>query len=66
MDLMRTTCEECGNRLTLTTVDSDGVLIGDECKCGYYVTRYLPGQEPDFKEMGRQFLDNLYQNRQGS
>lgn len=43
---MKTTCEECGNVLTLTIVDGDGVLIGDECVCGYYVTRYLPGQTP--------------------
>ena len=42
---MVTTCEECGRRLTLNTVDSDGVLIGAECLCGYYVTRYMPGQE---------------------
>lgn len=41
-----TRCEECGESLTLTLVDSDGVLIGDECPCGYYVTRYLPGQSP--------------------
>jgi predicted nucleic acid-binding Zn ribbon protein len=42
-----TTCEECGTRLKLTTIDADGVLIGDECpSCGYYVTRYMPGQEP--------------------
>jgi rRNA maturation endonuclease Nob1 len=42
-----TTCEECGTRLKLTTIDGDGVLIGDECpSCGYYVTRYMPGQEP--------------------
>lgn len=39
-----TTCEECGRFVRLT--DSDGVLIGAECKCGYYVTRYLPGEEP--------------------
>lgn len=43
---MRTTCEDCGTRLTLTTIDHDGTLIGDECHCGYYVTRYLPGQAP--------------------
>lgn len=43
----RVTCEECGTRFTITTVDADGVLIGDECPgCGYYVTRYMPGQEP--------------------
>jgi hypothetical protein len=42
----RAICEECGSTLSLTTVDADGVLIGDECECGYYVTRYLPGQEP--------------------
>lgn len=44
---MVTTCEECGRRLTLNTYDADGVLVGDECACGYYVTRYLPGQAPD-------------------
>lgn len=43
---MRTTCEECQTRLTLNTVDADGVLIGDECPCGYYVTRYQIGMEP--------------------
>lgn len=43
---MDTTCEECGESLTLTTVDGDGVLIGDECECGEYVTRYMPGQAP--------------------
>jgi uncharacterized paraquat-inducible protein A len=43
----KTTCEECGTAVTLTTIDADGVLIGDECpKCGYYITRYMPGQEP--------------------
>lgn len=43
----RTTCEECGTRVTLDTVDADGDLIGGECsKCGYYVTRYMPGREP--------------------
>jgi hypothetical protein len=42
-----TTCEECGNKVTLDTEDADGVLIGGECgSCGYYVTRYMPGQEP--------------------
>jgi hypothetical protein len=43
----RTTCDECLTPLTLTTIDGDGVLIGDEWpECGYYVTRYMPGQEP--------------------
>lgn len=43
----RTTCDACGRVIRLTTVDADGVLIGDECVCGYYVTRcYMPGQEP--------------------
>lgn len=43
----RATCDECHRALYLTTVDNDGVLIGDECPgCGYYVTRYMPGQEP--------------------
>lgn len=44
---MKTTCEECGAKVVLTIEDADGVLIGGDCpKCGYYVTRYLPGQEP--------------------
>jgi hypothetical protein len=42
----RTVCEECGSKIVLDIVDGDGVLIGAECVCGYYVTRYLPGQEP--------------------
>lgn len=41
-----TECEECGRRIVLDTVDADGVLIGAECPCGYYVTRYMPGQRP--------------------
>jgi len=45
-DGMKTTCEYCDEELLLTTVDDDGVLIGDECRCGEYVTRYMPGQEP--------------------
>lgn len=45
--IMRSSCDDCDAPVTLTTVDSDGVLIGDECsRCGYYVTRYMPGQEP--------------------
>lgn len=44
---MRATCEECGARLTLDKMDADGVLVGTECECGYYVTRYMPGQEPE-------------------
>lgn len=43
---MRTTCDSCGTTLTLSIYDADGVLVGDECRCGEYVTRYLPGQEP--------------------
>lgn len=43
---MKASCEECHRTFYLTTVDSDGVLIGDECSCGYYVTRYIPNQEP--------------------
>lgn len=43
---MRTECEDCGRTLTLGIVDPDGVLIGAECVCGYYVTRYMPGMEP--------------------
>lgn len=47
MNGKRVECEECGHRFTVYTVDSDGVLIGDECpKCGYYVTRYMPGMRP--------------------
>ena len=43
----RVVCEECGHKFLIGTVDGDGVLIGDECpKCGYYVTRYMPGMEP--------------------
>jgi len=43
----RVTCDECGHHFIIGTVDADGVLIGDPCpKCGYYVTRYMPGQEP--------------------
>ncbi len=37
---MRTECEYCGRKITLDTYDSDGVLIGAECVCGEYVTRY--------------------------
>lgn len=45
--MKRTTCDECGARVTLDTVDADGVFIGGECpECGDYVTRYMPGQEP--------------------
>lgn len=43
---MKTTCDECQRTLVLDIEDADGVLIGAECKCGYYVTRYLPGQRP--------------------
>ena len=40
-------CDECQNPVHLDTVDADGVLIGGECtNCLYYVTRYMPGQEP--------------------
>lgn len=43
-----TICEECGYRVIPDTIDADGVLIGVECdNCGYYVTRYIPGQEPE-------------------
>ena len=44
---MRTTCEECGEKVTLDVVDSDGILIGAESACGYYVTRYMPDQNPN-------------------
>lgn len=44
--IRRTVCEECGSRVVLDTVDADGTLIGAECKCGYYVTRYMPGKSP--------------------
>lgn len=43
---MKASCEECGRTFYLATIDADGVLIGDECVCGYYVTRYMPNQEP--------------------
>lgn len=43
---MRTTCEECGRTVTLDQIDPDQVLIGGECACGYYVTRYMPGMNP--------------------
>jgi hypothetical protein len=39
----RTSCEECGSRVTLDTQDGPDPLdlIGGECpNCGYYVTRY--------------------------
>lgn len=45
-EFWRTICENCSRRIVLTTVDNDGVLVGDECVCGQYVTRYMPGQEP--------------------
>jgi predicted nucleic acid-binding Zn-ribbon protein len=45
---MRTECDGCGRFYTLTIIDADGVLIGDECPdCGYYTTRYVPGQRPE-------------------
>lgn len=43
---MNTICEECGKVALLDIVDADEVLIGGECECGYYITRYLPGQAP--------------------
>jgi hypothetical protein len=44
---MRTECDGCGRFFTLTTIDADGDLIGDECpSCGYYTTRYMPGEGP--------------------
>jgi hypothetical protein len=42
----RTTCEYCQRKIVLDIIDNDGVLIGAECVCGEYVTRYMPGQEP--------------------
>lgn len=43
----RAICDECGNTLSLRTIYEDGVLIGDPCPaCGYWVSRYMPGQEP--------------------
>lgn len=45
-ETLRTYCEECGELCLLTTTDPDGILIGDECLCGYYVTRYQRGMEP--------------------
>lgn len=48
---MRTTCENCQNPIRIRSIDADGVLVGDECPhCGYYVTRYMPGQDPDAGE----------------
>lgn len=41
-----TSCEECGHKIVLDCADADGTLIGGECVCGYYVTRYQPGQAP--------------------
>lgn len=47
MYFRRTVCEECQTNIIISTIDADGVLIGDECpNCGYYVTRYMPGEEP--------------------
>lgn len=46
MPKRKTTCEYCGSKVTLDIEDADGVLIGGECKCGEYVTRYMPGQAP--------------------
>lgn len=44
---MLVTCEECGHKFCIEDVDADGVLIGGECpNCTYFVTRYMPGQEP--------------------
>ena len=42
---MKASYEECGRTFYLT-IDADGALIGDECACGHYVTRYMPNQEP--------------------
>lgn len=42
----RTECDGCGKRINLNIVDVDGVLIGGECECGYYTTRYMPGMKP--------------------
>ena len=42
---MRTKCENCGQSLTLDI--EDDIFIGGECRCGYYVTRYLPGMNPE-------------------
>jgi hypothetical protein len=39
---MKTTCEECQSPIILDEWDADGVLVGAECSCGYYVTRYTP------------------------
>jgi DNA-directed RNA polymerase subunit RPC12/RpoP len=45
--MRKTTCEECGAKVTLEIEDADGILEGNECpKCGYYVTRYVPGMKP--------------------
>lgn len=37
---MRTVCEYCQRVIILDIWDADGVLVGAECKCGEYVTRY--------------------------
>ena len=37
---MRTVCEYCSRVILLDIWDADGVLVGAECKCGEYVTRY--------------------------
>lgn len=40
---MYTVCDGCGHHFIITTVDNDGILIGDACpKCEYYTTRYMP------------------------
>ena len=44
---MRTFCDGCGKPITLDIWDADGVLVGAECKCGYYVTRYTPEFDED-------------------
>ena len=44
--MKKTTCEYCQRKITLDVIDDDGILIGAECKCGEYVTRYMPGMEP--------------------
>ena len=44
VERMRTDCDGCGNIYVLDVPED--ILIGGECpKCGYYTTRYQPGQE---------------------
>ena len=42
-----TSCDECDKGIMLSTVYSDGDLIGDECVCGYWVSRYTYVEDED-------------------